>query len=103
MIPHLKSLQNDENADVFYDYMSGGFIWTDEKVRGLNVNQMGCLRAIFRFRTSIVVQEADERFRRIWNALRGKYPQWIGFAPQRCSPNDALARRYREVNKAPID
>jgi hypothetical protein len=102
LIPCLKSLQGDENAEPFFDYMGGAFIWTDERLRGLELYEMGCLRAIFRFRTSIVVQEPDERFQSLWNALKNKYPKWIGFAPERCSPNAALAERYREIRRVPF-
>jgi hypothetical protein len=96
LIPHLKTLQKDENAEPFYELMSGAFIWEDEKVRGLNTYELGCLRGIFRYRTSLISREPDERFASLWNALREKYPNWIGLAPERCSPNDAFVERYRK-------
>jgi hypothetical protein len=70
LIPHLKTLQKDENAEPFYELMSGAFIWEDEKVRGLNTYELGCLRGIFRYRTSLISREPDERFASLWNALR---------------------------------
>ena len=99
LIPHLKVLQKDENGELFYELMSGAFIWNDEKMDGLNVNEIGCLRAIFRYRTSLVIQQHDERFALLWAALREKCPEWIGFAPERCSPNQNLAKRYQEERR----
>ena len=95
LIVHLKTLQKDENARFFYDLMSGAFIWEDEKLYGLKTGELGCLRAIFRYRTSLITQELDERFASLWNALREKYPEWIGFAPERCSPDQSFAECYR--------
>jgi hypothetical protein len=61
LIPHLTTLEKDENAEPFYELMSVAFIWSDEKVRGLNVNEMSCLGAILRYRTSLVVGDRDEK------------------------------------------
>ena len=98
----LKMTQKDKNATLFFDLMSGAFIWTDEPVHGLNKYEMGCLRGIFRYRTSLIVQELDERFKSLWDELKNKYPDWIGFDPERCSPSQELTSRYREERSKPI-
>jgi hypothetical protein len=99
LIPHPKTLKKHKNAEPFHDLVSGGFIWSDERLYGLSVYSMGCLRAVFRYRTSLIVQEPDERFASLWNALREKCPEWIGFHSERCSPNQTLAERYREESR----
>jgi hypothetical protein len=102
LVIRLKTLQKDSSAVPFFDQMSGAFIWSDEKLRGLPTNEMGCLRAIFRYRTSIIVQESDPRFQSLWADLKEKYPDWIGFDPTRCSPNDDLICRYKEIRQKPV-
>jgi len=102
LIVQLKILKKDSSAVPFFDLMSGGFIWSDEKLRGLPTNEMGCLRAIFRYRTSLIVQEPDTRFQSLWSDLKDKYPEWIGFNPSRCLPNEDLVARYRESRRKPV-
>ena len=102
LIVRLRMSRKDTNASPFFDQMSGAFIWSDEKVHGLSVNEMGCLRAIFRYRTNLIVQEEDKRFESLWIELKEKCPNWIGFSPERCSPNDSLQSRYQEIRKKPI-
>jgi hypothetical protein len=102
LISQLKVLKKDDNAAPFFDHMSGGFIWSDEKLRRLNVKEMGCMRAVFRYRTSLIVQEADLRFESLWHELRKRFPDWIGFDPARCSPRDDLISQYREIKMKPI-
>lgn len=102
LIVKFKVLQKDDKATPFFDHMSGAFIWSDEKVRGLDVNEMGCLRAIFRYRTSLIVRESDTRFQSLWAELKQKYPDWIGFDPARCSPNEDLVACYREIRRIPV-
>lgn len=99
LIVELRTLEKDNNASPFFDHTSGAFIWSDEKVRGLGANEMGCLRAIFRYRTSLIVHEPDPRFESLWADLKGKYPDRIGFDPARCSPNDDLVKRYRVARR----
>jgi hypothetical protein len=99
MILKLRKLKRDISARVIYDMMSGALIWSDEEITDLTVEEMGCLRAIFRFRTSIIANESDERFRDLWDKLHAKYPDWIGFDPSRCQTNKELSKLYHQ-NKA---
>ncbi len=99
LIPHLKLLSKNELAEPFFDTMSGGFVWSDEKIKGLEKYEMGCLRAIFRYRTSIIIGEPDQRFEEIWEKLKVGLPEWIGFDPERCSPRSDLIEEYFKVSK----
>jgi hypothetical protein len=101
LIVRLKTLRKDDKATPFFDQMSGAFIWSDEKVDGVTVEEMGCMRAINRYRTSLIVQESDLRFQSLWEEFRAKYPDWIGFDPVRCSPNRDLQFRYKEIRNNP--
>ena len=97
LISKLRTLDRDKSAEITYDIMCGALIWSDEKVIDLTAGEMGCLRALFRFRTSIITDEPDERFRELWDKLRAKYPDWIGFDPSRSQANEDLARLYHQV------
>jgi len=100
----LRRQRMDPLAEPFLELMSDGFIWSDERLFGLSTEEMGSLRAIFRFRTSLITEEADPRFENLWNELRKICPEWIGFSPSRCSPDEALASRYRKSKKrSPLD
>ena len=92
------------DAEPFLDLMSDGFVWSDERLHGLSVEEMGGLRAIFRFRTSLITQLADSRFENLWNELRKICPEWIGFDQSRCSPNGKLLALYlKSKKKSPLD
>jgi hypothetical protein len=95
LAPILSRLKKNDLAEPFYELMSDAFIWDDESVINLNPEQLGCLRAIFRFRTSMIVQESDPRFETLWKCLKQACPKWIGFSPDRCCPNEKLAEKYR--------
>src|ERR1017187_6856383 len=90
LVSKLRILKRDVSAGIFFDLMIGALVWTDEKITDLTAEEMGCLRAIFRFRTSIIANEPDERFRNLWNRLRAAYPEWIGFDPPRCQADENL-------------
>ncbi len=47
LIIRLKTLEKDSNAVPFFDQMSGAFIWSDEKLRELPTNEMGCLPVLY--------------------------------------------------------
>jgi hypothetical protein len=98
LLPALRSLKFDPSATVFYDLMSGALVWTDEKLfEGLTPEQMGCLRAIFRYRTSLLEGTPDKRFENLWNLLVAECPEWIGFNPSRRAPTEDLLAQYRRL------
>src|SRR5215813_628912 len=89
LIPMLLKLKRDPSSEPFYDMMSDALVWEDEMLfAGLSAEQMGCLRTIFRYRTSLIVGSPDQRFQQLWKLLTAKCPQWIGFSPSRCTPSD---------------
>lgn len=98
LIPILAALKIDPVAKVFYDLMTDALIWADERPPfDLTAEQMGCLRAIFRFRTSLITSTPDTRFYNLWDTLKAKCPQWIGFTPSRCSPTAQLIETYQKL------
>jgi hypothetical protein len=95
LVPILTELKRDPSAKIFYDTMSDALVWTDEAVfDGLTQEQMGSLRAIFRFRTSLILGDPDMRFEKIWSILKSRCPHWIGFIDSRCTGSKELVAKY---------
>jgi hypothetical protein len=99
LVPFLAQLKRDSAAEVFFDMMSGALVWTDEKVTGVTPEQMGSLRAILRFRTSMILDQPDPRFQRLWERFEKICPYWIGFDRSRCESSEGLVRTYRELKR----
>jgi hypothetical protein len=100
LVRRLCTVTVDPSAEVVYDLMSGALIWSDEKISGLTAEEMGCLRAVLRYRTSLIVGQPDERFRDLWAELNVKYPEWIGFSVDRCQSSEALLKLYSKHKDA---
>jgi hypothetical protein len=96
----LNDLKSDSSAEVFYDLMSGGLVWSDEQVTNLTREEMGCQRALFSFRSGLITNEVRERFQTIWDQARAEFPEWIGFQDSRCQPNEELGRLIHKSKKS---
>lgn len=81
-----------------YDLMSDAFVWSDEIVdfKSLTIGEAGALRALWRFRTSLITGVADTRFQTVWESFRAIAPDWIGFAADRMKYSDELASEYKD-------
>jgi hypothetical protein len=91
----LSTLRADPAAEIFHELMSDALVWSDERVLGLTAEEMGCLRGILRYRTSLIVGIPDTRFEHLWKLLKAECPDWIGFSPARCNPSEELHARYK--------
>ena len=88
----------DENAEVFYELMSGGLVWRDETTLKFSTQFVGCLRALFAYRTSLMLGRHEEAFAPLWNQALKLAPNWIGFLPTRRQPTPELLAIYRRGN-----
>jgi hypothetical protein len=100
LVQRLCIVRLDPSAEVGYDLMSGALIWSDENISGLTVEEMGCLRVILRYRTSVIVGQPDQRFRGLWDKLQAKYPEWVGFSTNRCQASETLLKLYNKHKNA---
>jgi len=101
LVPILASLDCKPNAEVAYDAMCDALVWEDEKLfKGLTVDQLGCLRAIFNYRTSLILDRPNEAFAGLWQTLLRKCPNWIGFDQTRCMPSKSLRDLYDALKSA---
>jgi hypothetical protein len=71
LAPKLNLLREDPNARVHYELMSGGLVWSDELPPWdeLESGESHCMRAIWRFRSSLIEDKPDERFRIKWSCF----------------------------------
>lgn len=97
-----RKLPEGEASDSYvpeYEIMSGAFIWKDEcpNLKSLSMDELGCLRSIWRYRTSLQTGIEDKRFEELWQVLQYLRPSWIGFSKTRCNYSAELADRYNEI------
>jgi hypothetical protein len=83
--PKLNQLRADPSARVGYELMSGGLIWSDElpPLGEAEPGECTCLRAIWRFRSSLIMGAPEDRFRPAWQEAQKLFPLCPGFLPQR--------------------
>jgi hypothetical protein len=83
--PKLNQLQEHLDARVSYELMSGGLVWSDELPpwEQLEPGESHCLRAIWRFRSSLILGCPVEKFRPHWEEAQRLFPKWPGFNPVR--------------------
>jgi hypothetical protein len=100
-------LSVDEDANVYYEQMSGALVWTDEFPKPRPPRPMpprdviGCLRFILRYRTTVIIGEPDKMLEFFWNEAQRRCPNWPGFRPERRSAR--YAEFYYEQDRALAD
>jgi hypothetical protein len=81
-------------ARPFYEYMSGGLVWTDETHASGEI--INALRMLFRCRTQLLLRTTCNEWADYWNAAHEIVPKWVGFHPSRCTPSEKLCRLIAE-------
>ena len=89
----MEALEKKPNADVFYDLLSGAFIWEDELPQPDGVS-LDCLRFVFKYRTGLIIGEIQSNLESFWEEAILRFPNWIGFSAERVEPNEVLAIQY---------
>jgi hypothetical protein len=97
----LEQLRLDPTAEVRYDLMSDALVWSDERLRNRKARELWCMRAVFRYRTGLILGVELEEFREAWNLAKTAFPNWIGFTPERCNRNVSLEAEYRRLSRKP--
>lgn len=85
----LNDLTFSETARRFYEMMSGGLMWEDEKP-DIPFSENGWFRAALAYRSSVILGKPRTEFASIWSALQRIAPKWPGFRPERCTPSPEL-------------
>jgi len=104
----LNDLSPQADARVYFEYMSGALVWSDEypPIREEDPNPFPVpnLRGIWAFRTSLIEEQPREKFREAWELAQSLFPNWPGFLSERRDPSlrDLLARE-REKTGDPFE
>lgn len=92
--PHAKRLNElsrpSASATVFYEVMSGGLVWTDEKIEDVPAEIIWALRPLWAYRSSVIAGAPKEKWRPYWDVCLSLFPHWIGFLPERSRSSPEL-------------
>jgi hypothetical protein len=85
------------DAEVGYDVLSDGIVWSDEYPPNLvgRTEEFDCVRILLRYRTSVLTGSPDEYLRPYWEFARTQFPNWAGFDAERNSPSPEM-QKFRE-------
>ncbi|MDB5310972.1 MAG: hypothetical protein JWO38_5174 [Gemmataceae bacterium] len=93
-IDFLRACRHDPGAVACYEFRSGNLNWVDEHYLAFKAlcRSLGCTEyfALFAYRTSLILGRPREGLRSAWDEVRERCPEWIGFRPERVSPNAEL-------------
>jgi hypothetical protein len=96
----VNALKVDPNAKCFFECMSGGLIWADEQPPfDLNVSELGALRVLWNYRTSLLLENPRTEFYDVWKSALLLAPQWPGFLPERRQPRPDLLALIPKTKK----
>ena len=80
--PRMRELKPAPGASVFYELMSDALVWSDEipDLETGDVRTFHCLRFVFRYRTTLMLDAPDGRFRRLGGGAQA-LPRLARFRP----------------------
>lgn len=87
--PALQALKALTEVTVSYDLFSDALKWSDETPACFpeNAEACNCLRGLWRYRTSLILGQPQDRHRELWGAALRAFPEWPGFLPERRDPS----------------
>jgi len=93
MAPTLDNLEEQINAEILFCKISDAVFWTDE-VPGSKSDWptkfSHVMRFLFRYRTSVILDEPDERLQEIYVRSKTLFPNWPGFFPKREAASEEI-------------
>jgi hypothetical protein len=112
----LDRLHHDPQARMGYDYFAGGLRWSDETPEFDEIFHpdgtpefvgLGWYRALIYHRSTLILDQPNDRFCDLWDKALKLSPNWPGFRPERCDPalsatlnarRDAAERSFDELD-----
>ena len=98
----LNRLRRRQDAQVSYDLLSDALVWSDEfpTVSALEFNErFSNIRFLFRYRTTLILQSPDEQYESLWNLAGSLFPNWPGFADDRCQSSQQLIDLFHQQRR----
>lgn len=98
----LREARWSPDADRAFELMSGGFVWSDERLNDVaricSELDNWAFRCVIAYRASLIRDEPRTEFLEPWNQLRAACPDWPGFRPDRTdhSLREALDAESKE-------
>lgn len=80
---------------VSYEAMSGALIWSDETKDDTPTEVIWALRAIWAYRTSLMLDDPREELKPYWDLGLEQFPRWVGFRPRRRKATPRLLSIHR--------
>lgn len=88
--------ESDLSLKPFYDWMSGALVWRDETRPDTPTRLIWALRPVWAYRTSLMLGEPREELAQCWQFGLERFPNWVGFLPERREPRAELLEIYRK-------
>ena len=93
---HLNQIDSPgESPRVFYEFLSGGLVWTDETTKATPIEVIWDLRFLVAYRTGLILAKPRDEFKLLWDHSQSLFPRWVGFRPERSQPTPELLDIYR--------
>lgn len=83
------------DAAPFYDMLSDAIVWRDELPPDGSSEKWWQIRLVLNHRTCLLLSRPSD-FEHLWIAAKGSFPEWIGFAHERCAPTEVLRTIYSD-------
>lgn len=102
LAPRMNSRKRRWWAFKQYDGLADAIWWSDEMLLWPRPNaaEDDALRSLLHFRTTLILGQPDESVRSFWTVAQASFPNWIGFAPDRTTPNPKLVEYHRRMSEA---
>jgi hypothetical protein len=86
----MESLKKRSGVKVEYHLLADAIYWQDEIPQALPRFAENCLRCVLHFRTSLLLESPEVRWRMYWDEAQNHFPRWIGFNHERVTPSISL-------------
>jgi hypothetical protein len=97
----LDGLKKDQSARLFYDLFADALVWSDEVPPpdwpDRDSFSASDLRGLWRYRTTLILGQPEEKRRPAWDEAMKCFPNWPGFDPKR--RDTALASTFLAMQK----
>src|SRR5437016_3174312 len=82
LAPLLNQLSLSADAECFYEWLSGGLLWTDEipDLSSVPPDTFQALRGVLWYRTALILGEPEKRDQALWPKMESLFPGWSGLA-----------------------